>query len=231
MPQHMDRLRSGDYKSYGEMMKRIGSKGAIFTSLFVMLAIYLFAVSLVIIFFYFFKFHITIIMIDEYRWNKVQEVPLSLLSMDVDGEQVVSKINKVYYGFESEDQLDEVKGLVNKQLYYMYGGSQPNMGYSFSVGGASVTESPFPTCGCNYGWNGATFSFDWHCGGGCPNDGETCYHWMYDPYAGQNVQVPDETMCYVIGRIEYHGSYPFPLTFNGTYKFIETMSYDAVEYK
>lgn len=193
------------------MMKK---KGGIFVGMIMMFVIYLFAIGIVVVFFYFFKFHITITVLDEYRWNKIQEVPLSLFSMDVDGEPFVSGANKIIYGFEAKSELDEIKERVNDQLYFAFGDVPPNMGYILTIGEVTVSESRFPDCDCKL------TGLAWGCTNDCAPDkrGKPCG--QYEP-----------ELCFDIGRREYSASYPFPLAFNGTTKFIDGLSYDAVDYK
>lgn len=212
-------------------MIRTGRKGGIFVSMIILLVIYLFAVAIVLVFFYFFKFHITTTVLDEYRWNKIQEVPLDLFSIDVDGEQFVSKMNKIYHKFEPEDQLDKVKKMVNSQLYFAFGDVPPNIGYILTIGEVTVSQSDYPDCGCKPAVE--YFSVTYKCQGGCALDleGEDCvggytYNQMGTPQA-----YPDPKKCFYVGLVEYHGDYPFPLTFNGTDKFIAGLSYDAVVYE
>jgi len=170
-------------------------KGSIFLSMIMMFVIYLFAVGLVVVFFYFFKFHISITIIDEYRWNKVQEVPLSLLSMDVEGESFVTKVNKIYYKFEPEDKLDEVKEMVNKQLYFVFGDEPPNMGYILTIGEITVTQSKkYPDCKCE---PAVELVPTLKCQGGCGDkEGASCVGgYTQDPITGIQQPIPDPTKC------------------------------------
>ncbi len=208
----------------GELMIRTGRKGGIFVSMIILLVIYLFAVAIVLVFFYFFKFHVTTTVLDEYRWNKIQEVPLDLLSMDIDGKSFVPKMNKVYYKFEPEDEFKKVRNIVNNQLYFMFGGDAKSMGYIISIGNATVSQSQYPNCGC---MPHPLVENLYTCNDDCSVSKKGNYCGKYVFPVGI---VPDPSLCFVIGRREYSASYPFPLTFNGTDEFTARLSYDAVEY-
>jgi len=63
-----------------------------------------------------FKIHIYQVIIEVYHYNRVQEIPLALISSDF-GKPFVERVNRVYYGFEEGSGLkNEVEETVKKQL-------------------------------------------------------------------------------------------------------------------
>lgn len=182
------------------------------------------AIVSVLIFFYFFKVRVDLQMREQYIWNKVQELPLDLFSANISGESFVSRMNKVYYGFESKNSLSVVKDIVNRQLFYFYSSIPQTMGYTVSVKDITISQCPSPNCKCNPTVIAPTLIW-YYCSNQCPKAGEDC---TIETYVGP---MPEESKCFYIGRINYHGTYPFPLSFNGTANFVDFMSYDAVEYK
>ena len=184
------------------------------------------AIASVLIFFYVFKVSIDLQMREHYIWNKVQELPLNLFSMDLDDGSFVSKMNKVYYGYETKEELQKVEKILNEQLYYTFSEKPEHMGYIVSVDTITLSKFPLITeCGCipdidNFG--------TWICKDKCTisRAGKSCTR--YD-IQGTPVQAPE--LCFEFGRIQYSGEFPFPLTFSGTDEFTVTMSYNALEYK
>jgi len=198
----------------------------IFASMIITLAMYVFVIAVVLLFFYFFKYHITMQMWDEYRWNKVQEIPLSLLSMDIDGEPFVARVNKAYYGSLDKklDELNKIDDIISEQLL-----SQE--GYIFNavinITGMRIQASS-EGCGCNNCLSSGGSKQCW-CSGGCIREGKDCYVGT----AGSNPPDSSHNWCRgltpIIGTRYYSAKFPFPLTFNGTDDFTTEISYDVVE--
>ena len=204
-------------------------KGSIFLSMIMLLVVYLFAVAIVVVFFYFFKFHIITTILDEYRWNKVQEVPLDLFSMDVNGESFVSRMNKIYYGFiDMEPTKIKLRDIIHKQLFYSYTGTKYPYEYFITIGNLSFTGQS--DCTCN-GKMFAHFTGAWTCSGGCGlyKDENCAKVWFYIP-PSQPIYVPDSSKCFGKTEAIYNAAYPFPLTFNGTNNLITIISYEVAEW-
>jgi len=206
-------------------MERLNEKGSIFIGMIIMVAIYIFAVLVVVIFFYFFKYNISIIILDEYRWNKVQEVPLSLLSMDVDGESFISKVNKAYYNILSDEEKKQFQtdsySIITNQMFYEYQGIPPEIGFNILIGSVVKITKGDPDCRCLY----SSFT----CSDECPEKtrGQDCTITMYPG----GPPLTDDKKCFIYGYIYYSEKYPIPLVFNGTDKFVDVLSYDVVEVK
>ena len=67
-----------------------------------------------------FRIHIYVTIIETYHYNRIQEVPLSVISSDFKGESFINGLNKAYFGFFSDNQKTEwknsIKEIVDKQL-------------------------------------------------------------------------------------------------------------------
>jgi len=195
------------------------------TAIMVSIAIFLFVIVTVLSFFYFFKFQITLVIKDQYLWNKIQEVPLDLLSMNLDGERFVCRINKVYYlgGDEEKKQLrEQIEGNISKQLFYFLEGAQYPLKAVIYIGEIKITKY-LEGCELLEEYQGSGW-WKFYCSDDC---GEN---------AGKGILVqsyalkPSLGFCLYMTEtpIEYSAKYPFPLTFNGIDKFVDELSYDAV---
>ena len=97
----------------------------------------------ILYFFFVFKAHATLVARDEYIWNKVQELPLSLLSMDVGEESFVSRMNKVYYELADKDLLkDETSDVISKQLFYWLEGPEYPFEFVIILAQTRVPQRP-----------------------------------------------------------------------------------------
>ncbi len=213
------------------MMKKYRKSLWPVTGIMVTIGALLFVIVIVLVFFYFFKFHITLTMMEQYVWNKVQEVPLSLLSMDIGDESFVSRMNKVYYlgdSDEKEELKNEVDDIVTKQLLL---GAFTRRPYTFliSVCGISLNKEVIEAgdCECERlgGIPGGPF---YECSAGCgPNEGKDC---CVRTIAGDcKAEEGDVTLCFSTKKI-YSGGFPFPLTFN-TINFVDSISYEIVQFE
>jgi hypothetical protein len=211
------------------MMKNKG----FFEGVIMMFVIYLFAVAIVVVFFYFFKYHITITMLDEYKWSKVQEVPLDLLSIDLNGESFVSKMNKVYYGFYDSSKLrDETKEYVYNQFFYSLGGNPKGIIFSVDIGNLNIVSAKSPcTCNDNRLFGTALQHNRYLCSDNCVDvtgkslGGRSCETWdTWGRLRG------DIKKC-VYSESYYSAGFPFPLTFNGTENFIDSLNYEISDQK
>ncbi len=73
---------------------------------------------------YNFKIHIFLKIIEVYHYNRIQEVPLALISSDFGSESFVEKVNKVYYNLSSSTAkrmfIKGVKETIKKQIGEAY---------------------------------------------------------------------------------------------------------------
>jgi len=196
------------------------------TPIVVSIAIWLFVIVTVLAFFYYFKYQITLVIQEQFLWNKIQEVPLDLLSMTLDGEMLVSKVNKVYYGYGDGSKLkDIIDGNISRQLFYFFEETEYPLKAVINIGGISLStylegcKLLEESCGVNC-WK---FTCSDKCGS---NEGKYIEVVQY-------AMKPSLDFCFYTTktRIEYSAKYPFPLTFNGTDKFVDELSYEAIEEK
>jgi len=207
------------------------SKKGIIEGLIIVVIGLIFVFGGVLYFFFVFKAHATLEARDEYVWNKFQEMPLGLLSMDIDNESFVSRMNKIYYKFiDMESTRIKLKDIIHKQLFYFYTTTEYPYEYFITIGNLSFTEEA--DCYCKGGWF-AYNTGDWTCSGSCGlHDGENCARvWARIPPFGAPIYVPDSSKC--LGKWEaiYSAVYPFPLAFDGTNNLITIISYEATEWR
>jgi len=213
-------------------------KKGFFESMIMMFVIYLFAVALVVVFFYFFKYHITITMIDEYRWNKVQELPLDLLSVDIDGKPFVSGVNRVHYLGNNDEKEQFKKGMddtITNQFFNYLTGAEYPFRATIKVDGIEViTKYVESTCKLEVR--------------DCEEEGipaeDYCHCYCSDACKLKNKQLTvskrekymacigfDVSDCTIRKPVFYSAKFPFPLIFNGTDKFVDELSYEVEETK
>jgi hypothetical protein len=207
------------------------SKGSVIAGFFISLILSAaMAIAAILIFFLIFKVNVDLQLREQFIWNKVQEVPMDLLSMSLDGESFISRMNKVHYlgDDEEEKQLrDQIDDIISNQLFYYFEGTEYPFTASINIGEISITKY-LEGCYCK-----KTLCYagvcDYECCDKCPEEtkGKDCRA------AGiRGLRTPDNSKClpYDI-RVEYSAKYPFPLTFNGTDKFTDELSYKAIEEK
>ena len=96
-------------------MKNKSFAGA--TAIVVAIVINIFVIAIILTFFYAFKYQISLVILEQYLWNKYQDVPLSLLATDIEGESFVVRANRVYYGFLDAGQFrTDVNEIVKNQV-------------------------------------------------------------------------------------------------------------------
>jgi len=199
-------------------------------------------IASVLIFFFVFKFHVDLQMKETYNWNKIQEIPLSLLSMDVDDQSFVSKMNKIYYltdeGDIERDQFkDIIDGNISKQLFYYLGSVQHPFEVEINIAGIEISEY---LEGCMIVEGECTDKIP-------PGSGRECHCFCSGGCGSSSneqltISKVDENTCnrdysiddciYVIGEtVKYSAKYPFPLVFSGTDKLVDELSYRAEEVK
>ena len=190
----------------------------------------IFAALFSFIFLWSFKYHITMMMIDYYFWNKEYDIPLALLSMDVKNtvsekyESSVIALNKIHYGFENKDNYNLVEILEK---------------WSKGVYRYTLTFSKFvlqneTKCRCK------PISEDYTLYGKCTGckketEGEDCY--AVD-YAGipagtvigheDHVEVTRPYTCWGVAKVTQMGTYPVPVVFNGTHFPLMKLSFQVI---
>jgi hypothetical protein len=183
------------------------------------------AIASVLIFFYFFNVNVELQMREQYIWNKVQDVPMDLLSVDVDGESFVYKVNKVHYKQADETQLKNRMGeIINKQLFYFFGGATSSLTAVIRIEDIVITSSNTYIGDCKIEQRGSCeFGRKYYCSADCidhPDEYLGCYLFPMRPSI-------EECLTAVIDR--YSSTFPLPLVFNGTDQFIVTLSYEITE--
>jgi len=211
------------------MLKLNSKKGDFGASIIVAVVAVALVFGSVLYFFYVFKVNATLGIRDEYIWNKVQDVPLSLLSVDVDGESFVTSANKAYYDLLDKIQFqDSVKSIITEQLFYLVGEENRAFGYSFFVFGTKIDEQPpdfgGSSCKCDKPQGSSGIVVYYGCNNDCiGKEDKNCGFWV------GTTDYTDHTICFNTIEI-YESEYPVPLTFNGTDKFVDTMKYKVTEY-
>ena len=203
------------------------------TAIVVSIAVFIFVIVIVLSFFYFFKFQIGLVIRELYLWNKFQEMPLSLLSMDMDDESFVIRMNKVYY-FGTDEEKEEFKnkidGIVKEQIFPV--GVTPATAEIMIAGIAITEEIPctliVPGCEIVTGICSSGVC-DCHCGDECPLPFAGKYLGSVVGFVATCRRTYDICEC-VSGDVPkiYSARFPFPLTFDGT-KFTDELSYEIIE--
>jgi len=209
----------------GNMLRKNEKGIGLSATLIIGFAIYTLIILLVVIFFLLFQYNVELEIRDEYLWNKVQDVPLNLLSLTFDREPFVSKMNKFYYGFLTEDEkndfIDETRTIITDQLFYLYTGCPPDCPIGYVIRISDILISQTKTVGCQCKRVHATRC---ECSGECPNAGKSCgVEVKWGPFTKV---VEDDGKCYK--GIEFGAEFPFPLAFNGTNKLTYPVFYYAV---
>lgn len=221
----------------------MSKKGQLGAGIVIVIIVVSVVVVSILYFFYVFKFNVKERAYDEYTWNKIQEIPLSLFSMDVKKKSFVSIVNKVYYFPDDAESFfylySDIPKFINWQLFYLKEGIPSNLGYIISVDRGTETDpltfsqapldpeiDPEMRCRC---LPAEAPPFEptpyFECDNYCPNHDKPCgkdYPWGRGP-------APE--LCFNVEIMPYSASYPLPLTFDGTDEFTTTISYNAVEYK
>jgi hypothetical protein len=188
------------------------------------------AVASVLIFFYVFKVNVDLQMREQYLWNKVQDVPMDLLSMDVEGESFVYRMNKVYYGYEEESNLgSKTSGYISKQLIYFLEGPVRPLEAVIVIDDISIVKY-LEGCTVNSEAHceGGDCAYVCKCSAGCskPEGDIVGSTWMTDTCKEEFL---DKCLYTTNTRVQYSANFPFPLTFNGTDKLVDELSYKAVQ--
>jgi len=210
------------------MTKKHRKSISFLTGIIAMIGAYLFVIIIVLIFFYFFKFHVTVVIQEQYLWNKLQEVPMSLLSMSLDDESFVSRMNRVFYGFDEEEWLrDRIDDIILKQVFYLYGEiTEYPLTFVISINGIQITEH---LVGCHvYGKDVGPLLDECYCSDEC---GTNAGKYLGDHLNCEWAYSVDLCLYTTGTRVEYSAEFPFPLAFNGTDNFIGVISYEVIETK
>lgn len=173
-----------------------------------------------------FKIHLYQVIIEEYHYNRIQEIPLATISSDFDGENFVEKVNKVYYGFYSQGEVDsfrsKVKDIVIKQVGEGYGWSLviSNLYFGTERGEECriVSDQVYDS------------SKRCICSSECPGHPN-------EPLGVASIydeceEVFADKLPYCLGSLTinitfFNDTFPFPLVFNGSDKFIARMVFNA----
>jgi hypothetical protein len=111
-------------------------KGGFFFSS--MIAHYMIVIAIilaVVIFFLTFKYHIKQTVVEYYLWGKQYDIPLTLFSVNVEGESSIVALNRIYYGnSESKGKLIDILDDWFGKVYY----------YRLTFGGKELTQEGNP---------------------------------------------------------------------------------------
>jgi len=198
------------------------------SAIIVGVAIFAFVIIIILAFFLSFKYQITLVIREQYLWNKVQEVPLDLFSMDIDGESFVSRMNKVYHGFDDKDALrDAVDNFVTKQLFYSLEEENYFLEANVKVGGMRITKP----IGCRViDGHCNIFGCDCLCSDNCGDEsGE--YIGFASRHTSCDVEFDLSNCITELPKGAFYRSilYPFPLTFDGTDVFVDELFQEIIE--
>lgn len=195
------------------------------------------AIASVLIFFYVFKVNVDLQMREGYFWNKLQEIPLDLFSMSLDDESFVYKMNKVYYlgtDAEKEQLRDKIDYILDIQVFNYSKGLQYPLDAVITIAGIELSKQ-FEGCKieereCE---DNDETKCHCYCSSSCGKNSDTklssSKHKQSDCEKDFDV---NECIPYLVEtQIKYSAKYPFPLTFSGTEKFVDELSYDAIEEK
>ncbi len=187
-----------------------------------------------VVFFYFFKFHVTTTILDEYRWNKVQELPLSMLSIDLKGESFISRLNKVHH-LQSSNEKDalqkDLEDTIQKQMFQAFTAQQYPFKARIKIGQIEITTQFVESCDieeydCVTEGFPAVTKCDCKCSADCGVNAnkkltstkiENCYFYY---------ELDD---CIIRKPVVYTAKFPVPLFFNGTDNFVEELYYQIEE--
>jgi hypothetical protein len=220
-------------------MRRHGAMA--FLGMMVLIAIYVVIFASILIFFQTFKYHVWRVLVEEYTWNRVQDMPLSLLSMDVNDQPFVMQMNKIYYGklpeVQTQQFIDGVrKKVITPQLLSGFDPNEPEkypFWYVISIGGKTFSETIAPNCKCKLG--DISYGVYWYkCSTECNNlktglAGSEC--WSGAPvFRPPDIETRCLRMAGVVDIAIYNMSYPFPLAFSGTWNLTIPFYYNIIHY-
>lgn len=175
-----------------------------------------FIVLFVIIFITSFKIHVTQAMIDYYFWGKEYNIPLALLSTDIDikdenrFESSIVIFNKIRY-FKDEGLKENLRNNLRNVIEAWFPGvSQSDYTREYTLKfGEKKEEVIEKTRDCTCTWPSATEGLK--CTSGCgPKAGESCRN--------QAECVPKNEMVTEVNNL---GIYPLPVVYNGTLRVVE----------
>jgi len=178
------------------------------------------------IFLYCFKYHITMMMIDYYLWNREYDIPLALFSTDIntnpDGdekyESSVVVLNKIYYGkyadSDEDSEMNKVKGELRDIINEWYGYKEESGFWTMIFGNVTIMAMPNP---CECVPTGPIWCKYYVCKWAPECDGgEQEFRDVRGQCCDPTTNVPcNEAHGDVIG-VQHLGLYPLPIVFNGT---------------
>jgi hypothetical protein len=197
----------------------------------VLVAIYVVVFASILIFFQTFKYHVWKVLVEEYMWNRVQDEPLSILSMDIDGQPVVMQMNKFLFKQYPQDLIDKLRGNIS---YQIFGSTDPspnlNFGYRINISDMVISgKAANPDCGCTKVGQEFEGGTGYVCNDNCAQNmrGNDCGLIVYYFFGKKDTR--DSTKCFN-AFARYNMIYPFPLSFNGTWNFITNLTYEIEEF-
>lgn len=175
-----------------------------------------------------FKIHIFEIIIEEYHYNRVQEIPLTIISSDYEGESFVERVNKAYYGFEIGNLKNSVRETTIQQVGEEYW-------WSIVIGNLYFGKIAGEDCVVSFDMSIDGRFLYCKCSEGCPLSGRIV--------ATKDTSIPEippqpfycnkpELLVICLGSLTvnvtfFNDTFPFPLVFNGSDKFITEMMFNA----
>jgi hypothetical protein len=217
-------------------MFKLSKKGGFIAGVFMLIIASVAVISTILFFFFSFKIQTRSESYDEYLWSKVQEVPLSLFSVDFKDETFVTNMNLLYYNKGEEEVNNYIKTIrdtVNKQLFYLTGHEDSNLGYTITIKTKKdpiIIQTEFKgqegcTCVSKEAPKAEEVPY-FECENCGQKTGEPCGREYRSGERG-----PDVQLCYDPKVIHYSKNYPMPLVFSGEDKFLTTIDYNAIELK
>jgi len=173
-----------------------------------------------------FKIHIYQVIIEEYHYNRVQEIPLALISSDFEGEPFVERVNKASYGFLSQEEFDNFRDTVKNTVIRQVGKA-----YRWSVDIEDMMFGVQPQEGCRVElWESVYTPPEgqprviYKCK--CSEECELANEFVGDPPC-DNFQYLARCMgSLAINITFFNETFPFPLVFNGSC-FMTKMRFNA----
>lgn len=208
-------------------MKRKGL-GILTTGTIILLGALGITVGMFIYWLFTFKIHIFQRIIEEYHYNRVQEIPLTIISSDYEGESFVEKFNKAYYGFYSENEIKNFKETVKSNTT-----AQVGEAYWWSLIIKDLYFGRYVGEGCTAyrdvlpGTGEVPNVYVCICSDKCPRAGEIAIKDVEDVNCNDS-----KVLAFCLGSLTvnitfFNDTFPFPLTFNGGNEFITKMVFNA----
>lgn len=172
-----------------------------------------------------FKIHIFQRIIEEYHYNRVQEIPLTIISSDYEREGFVEKFNKAYYGFYSQQEIENFKEVVKKNTTAQVGEAY---WWYLVIENLRIGKSPYELCRVREIIEKSElppYEETRYCYcSGCPIYKKV----KAEIYSCEAVLPLSECLGSLTVNITFfNDTFPFPLVFNGIDDFIARMVFNA----